>query len=271
MDIQLIEPPVRGRRALVAAAPAAWTRSAAGAPGDAPAVLLVHGAGMDHGVWSAQLRDLGAAGLRAFAPDLPGHGRSEGPALPSVEEMGRWLVDLIDALGCGRAVLCGHSMGALAALAAARAAPGRAAGLALLGAGDRMAVNADLLDLARADPPAANRLLAKWSLSRGADPAAAAALAGSMDRAAAGTLHADLAACDAWPGPRGEGAPPGCPVLAVLGSADRMAPPEGGRRLAAALGGRVVEIEGAGHMMTIEAPGAVSAALVEAFGNQGGT
>ena len=47
-----------------------------------PAVVFIHGAQQDHSCWLLQSRWFAHHGYAALAPDLPGHGRSEGP-LPS--------------------------------------------------------------------------------------------------------------------------------------------------------------------------------------------
>ena len=41
-----------------------------------PAVILLHGAGGNHLHWPPEIRRL--AGQRIYAPDLPGHGKSDG-------------------------------------------------------------------------------------------------------------------------------------------------------------------------------------------------
>ena len=104
---------VAGRRAFAATGGRAFDPSL-------PAVAFVHGAGMDHSVWALQTRWFAWHGHAVLAADLPGHGRSEGPPLGTVEEMADWLLALVAGSGAGRAALVGHSMGALAALAAAR-------------------------------------------------------------------------------------------------------------------------------------------------------
>ena len=75
-----------------------------------PTSLWLHGAGMDHSVWPLQARHFAYRGWNALALDLPGHGRSEGDLLTSIEAMADWLARLIDALGIARASLVGHSM-----------------------------------------------------------------------------------------------------------------------------------------------------------------
>ena len=86
------------------------------AAADAPAVVFIHGAGMDHTVWALPARHFARKGLCVVAPDLPGHGRSSAPAngapaLASVEEMASWVGSLLDALSIATAAVVGHSMG----------------------------------------------------------------------------------------------------------------------------------------------------------------
>src|SRR4051812_22340975 len=97
-----------------------------------PAIVFVHGAQHDHSVWTGQSRRFAENGWRVLAVDLPGHGRTPGPALASVEAMADWLLALLDAAGVASALLAGHSMGSLVALEAAARQPARVRGLALL-------------------------------------------------------------------------------------------------------------------------------------------
>ena len=90
-----------------------------------PAILFVHGAANDHSVWHLPARYFAHHGFAVAAIDLPGHGRSEGAPLETIDDMAAWLGRARDAIGLGRAVLAGHSMGALIVLSAAAAAPER--------------------------------------------------------------------------------------------------------------------------------------------------
>src|SRR3954447_15078500 len=92
---------------------------------NAPLIVLIHGAGMDHSVWSLQARYLAHHGRAVLAVDLPGHGRSGGAALGSIAELADWVPALLDAAGVKQAALVGHSMGAITALEAAGRHPDR--------------------------------------------------------------------------------------------------------------------------------------------------
>ena len=61
--------------------------------GSKPPVVFIHGAQHDHSVWILQSRYLAHHGSPVVALDLPGHGRSSGPALRSVEDMAARLID----------------------------------------------------------------------------------------------------------------------------------------------------------------------------------
>ena len=235
-----------------------------------PDVVLVHGAANDHSVWSLQSRYVAHHGRNAYAVDLPGHGRSAGPAVTSVDALAGWLADFMAAAGIGRATLVGHSLGSLAALAAAARAPDRVAALALLGTAVPMPVSEGLLDAARADDHVAFELINGWSFSAGAklrgNRQPGVWMTGNtmrlMERTAPGVLYADLAACNDYAGGLAAAGGVRCPVLLVQGARDIMAPPANARALAAALHDvRSVMLPDCGHAMMSEAPDAVLDAL----------
>ena len=82
-----------------------------------PALVFVHGAANDHSVWALSSRYFAHHGCNVLAVDLPGHGRSGGAALATVEAIADWIPRVLDAAGIGRAALVGHSLGSLVVLA----------------------------------------------------------------------------------------------------------------------------------------------------------
>ncbi len=70
-----------------------------------PTVVFVHGAQCDHSVWILQSRYLAHHGYGVLAVDLPGHGRSEAPALASVGELADWVTAVQDAAGVKQAAI----------------------------------------------------------------------------------------------------------------------------------------------------------------------
>lgn len=241
---------------------------------EAPAILLIHGAGHDHHVWDDVAAALASAGLRTLAPDLPGHGGSDGPALPDVDALAAWSMQLVDALGLAQVCLGGHSMGSLIALAAAAQTPGRVARLVLVGSIAPMPVSPALLDAARSDPARAYAMINKWSfgpvevLGEARLQTLAARNQQRMERQAAGSLAADLAACNAWQRGLTAAAAVRCPTLLICGERDRMTPASSVKPLFDALLGachsaRMIQLPGAGHSMMDEAPASVSDSIRE--------
>lgn len=239
---------------------------------DAQPMVLVHGAGHDHSVWQEVAPALAAAGLRVIAPDLPGHGGSAGEAVPDIGQRAGWLLRLLDTVDLTSAWLVGHSMGSLIALAAATRAPQRVRGLVLIGSVAPMPVSPFLLEAARDDPRRAHALITKFSfapaemLGAARRERLAADNAALMARQPAGTLLADLEACNAWQAGLRDAAVLRCATLLICGELDRMTPPDAVKPLfdacAASPGGaRMITLAGAGHAMMNEAAGAVSDAI----------
>ena len=98
-------------------------------------VVFVHGAGLDHSFFGLQSRYFGYHGRNVLALDLPGHGRSEGPPLPTIAAMADWVFSVLDAQEIAAASIVGHSMGALIALDAANRQPERVQRIACIGVG----------------------------------------------------------------------------------------------------------------------------------------
>jgi pimeloyl-ACP methyl ester carboxylesterase len=235
-----------------------------------PAVVFVHGAANDHSVWLLQSRYFAHHGKSVLAVDLPGHGRSAGAALGSVDAIADWLPRVLDAAGLAQAALVGHSMGALAALACAARHPARVAKVALLGPAVPMEVSEALIDAAKANDHVAYELINGWSTSAGkqlgGNTVPGMWLLGSairlMERTAPGVLHTDLVACSAWTGGLEAAAAVRCPSLVVIGARDIMAPPRAAKGLVETLAGaRVVTLPDTGHAMMAEQPDAVLDAL----------
>ncbi len=242
-----------------------------------PAIVFVHGAQQDHSCWTLQSRWFAHHGHATLVPDLPGHGRSGGKPLLSVEAMADWIVALLDAAGIERATLVGHSMGSLAGLEAAARHADRVSGLALIGTSVPMAGSEALLDAAANDEAKAMAMINGWSHSprgrMGGNRVPGMWMFGAnqrlMERQAPGVIATDLAACSAYA--NGEAAAAaaavagaGCPTLIVAGTRDRMTPVRNTRLLSEMLPhAKVQTLPGAGHAMMAEQPDALLDALIE--------
>ena len=242
-----------------------------------PCVVFVHGALHDHSGWALLARWCAHHGHSVLALDLPGHLRSAGPALASVEEAADWLLAVLTAAGVERAALVGHSMGSLMVLEAAARAPQRASRLVLLGTAYPMPVAAALLETALAEPLRAIDQVNAWSYTglaaKPSFPGPGMWLHGAnrmlMRRVqggyAAGNLfHHEFSLCQRYQGGLQAAAKVACPSSFILGQADQMTPPRLSNALAAALKARV-HLVPAGHNMVQEVPDAVLAALRDAL------
>ena len=235
-----------------------------------PTVVFVHGGQQDHSIWILQTRYLAHHGYSVLAVDLPGHGRSEGPPLPTIEAMTGWLIGLLDAAGAQRAAIVGHSMGSLIAIEAAGGTPSRIDRIALVGTAFPMKVSDALLAAAREDEPRAFDMINLWSRSaisvRPGCPGPGFSVLNEgrrlMERQKPGVLFNDFNACNAYEGGLERARTVTCPALFVLGARDLMTPLRAARSLIDAIAdSTVVEIPGCGHAMTDERPDAVLDAL----------
>src|SRR5690348_7692006 len=242
-----------------------------GQPFDAglPTVVFLHGAGFDHSAWALHSRWFAHHGFGVLAPDLPGHGRSQGKLLTSIEALADWTVAVLDAAGAARAKLIGHSMGSLIALETAARHPARVNELCLIATSDAMAVSADLLGAAEKNDHDAIDMVSIWGLGFPAEIGGSLApgvwmhggAQRTLEAAKPGVLHADLAACNAYRDATAAARATNVPVTLVLGERDMMTSVKNGRALAAAFpNARTVVLKGAGHMMMAERPDEVLAA-----------
>lgn len=236
-----------------------------------PTLVFVHGAELDHSVWALQARYLAHHGFGVLAVDLPGHGRSPGTPLPSVEAMATWVAQLLDAAQVKRAALIGHSMGSLIATELAGSHPDRVTRLALIGAAFPMRVADELLAATRDDEPRAQNMVNVWSHAGVAhypsNPGPGSWVHGSnlrlMQRQKPGVMHADFNACNAYAAGQDRAAAVACPTLIVTGSRDVMTPVRAGREFAKAFrDAKVVQLDGAGHNLMAERPDEVLDTLI---------
>lgn len=94
-------------------------------------VVLVHGVRTSRTMWRAHAEMLGAAGVRATAVDLPGHGERRGEPF-TLDAAVAAVRDAVDALG-GRALVVGLSLGGYVAIEHRARHPEQSLGLVAAG------------------------------------------------------------------------------------------------------------------------------------------
>ncbi len=228
-------------------------------PGGPPAVLFIHGAGGNALLWGRVLNAL--PGVDAIALDLPGHGRSAGPGYSTIADYAATALAAADALALEALVVAGHSMGGAIALELALHAPARVVGLALISTTARLAVAPALLQQLVDDPAQARQ----WIVDIGYGPGIPAAVrqlgARQLAAVAPAVLHGDFLACNRYDA-RARLPEVRCPALVLCGTEDRLTPPKYVRALQEGLpAARLELVAGAGHMLPLERPEAVAAAI----------
>ncbi len=238
-----------------------------------PCVVFIHGAMHDHSGWTLLARWCAHHGFGVLAINQPGHGRSDGAPLASIEALADWTLALMSAAGVARATLVGHSMGTLIALEAAARSPERVTRLVLLGTAYPMKVSDALLGTAREAPHRAIDMVNALSISTLASKPSypgpgmwvhgsnRALMRNQQDRQLQTNLFEhDFRLCDAYAGGTAAMARVHCPTTLIVGARDQMTPPKATQALAAALKAAVVTVA-AGHHLMAEAPDAVLAGL----------
>jgi len=240
-----------------------------------PTLMFVHGAAMDHTVWTLFSRYFARHGYNVLAVDLPGHGHSAGTPLATIEAMATWLLALFDEMKIESAIIAGHSLGALVALETAARAPVRVKKIALLGFSYPMPVGAPLLEAARRNEHAAIDMLMIWGhdylAQLGGNEVPGLGIIAPIQRivegAAKDVLYTDLNACHTYTGGAEAAQRVQCPVHLILGDRDRMTPLKGARAFMANF--KQVELsllKDCGHGMLEERPEKTYRALAAAAG-----
>ncbi|HZM35840.1 MAG TPA: alpha/beta hydrolase [Burkholderiales bacterium] len=232
-----------------------------------PTVVFLHGAGLDHSSFALQSRYFGYHGWNVLALDFPGHGRSEGPPIPTVQGMTEWVIQVLHVLEVEKAAIVGHSMGSLVAAEAAARHPQRVERIALIATAYPMKVTETFLDAARRNDLAALDMHTIWGhglqVPLSGNPSPGMWMHGDnqarVRRLAPGVLYNDLNAVHEYVF-SGE---VGCPALFILGRRDVMTPPRNAQALQEKLkNARTVLVSGAGHSLMSEAPDETLDALI---------
>ncbi len=274
-------------------------------PAAGPLVLLLHGFPELSLSWRHQLPALGAAGLRAVAPDLRGYGRSGGREGPfDLRTLADDVAGLVAALGRTRAAVVGHDWGGAVAWGTALHRPEVVERLAVLDCPHPAALAHELRHNLRQLRRSLYMLffqlpwIPEWMLSRrGGEQVGRALRGGSHVRqafsweatrpyrqafsdpaAARAALGYYRAAFRGFLSRRSRGTAPtriAAPTLILWGRHDRflgletLAPARLAPFFAPGNEPTVQIVEGAGHFLQNEAPEEVSAALVRFLGGMG--
>ena len=236
----------------------------AGAP-DAPPLVLIMGWGGDHTAWALQVPAF-AAEHRVIALDNRGAGQSEVPDAPyTIAGMAGDVVGLMDALGIGRAHICGASMGGMIAQELTLRHPERVRTLGLhctapvIDAYGRFLIDTLLAVKARGDREENVRAIMPWILCRKTMAERPDFIRFWIDRALTYPYPIGLAGLSRQAGAirshdtlarLGEIR---VPTLITTGTEDILVPPTSSREIHARIpGSELATFEDAGHLHFIE-------------------
>ena len=220
-----------------------------------PSILLMHGSGLTHIVWSLHEQFYSANGFNVLSVDLPGHGDSEGPSLKSIEEISDWINSLIGTLDIPKIIVVGHSQGTLVGIDFASRYPKLIDKLVLVAGSNKMPVNKDLIDLAEAGDEKAVLLMMKWGYEGskafiGGNPVKKIV---NSSRAIREILAVDLNACNNYKDGENAIKKINCSTLCIFGDLDKMVPVKVGIKMSEQIKNCETKIiSDCGHMIIFE-------------------
>jgi 3-oxoadipate enol-lactonase len=238
-------------------------------PRDAPPVVFLHGNGPSCRQFAPQFATL-TDRYRLIAPSLRGHGRSDMPNAPTVEDftvarLAEDVLAVLDHLEVERAHLVGNSLGGLVGFELATTTPERLATLTTFGTTAQLRSSAALVWTVRATVGLLGTTVTGRLAGRSAaDPEVGRRIASLMaeaDRRAVGFVSRNIATYDYTPALRGSPVP----WLLLRSEFDRGINRVLGSTLAvidAREDAQLVDLAAAGHFANLDQPAAFDAALV---------
>ena len=220
-----------------------------------PSILLMHGSGLTHIVWSLHEQFYASQGFNILSVDLPGHGNSEGPSLKSIEEISDWVKSLMNVLNIKKIIIIGHSQGCLVGIDFASRYPNLINSLVLVAGCYKMPVNQDLINYAEAGDEKAILLMMKWGYEGskafiGGNPVKKII---NSSREIREVLAVDLNACNNYKGGKESLEKINCQTLCIFGDLDKMVPLEIGNKMTSMIKNSEKKIiNNCGHMIIFE-------------------
>ena len=218
-------------------------------------IILIHGAGQSHIVWSLTEKYLSNQGCNVFSLDLPGHGNSEGESLKSIEKIADWLEKVITKIGIDELTILGHSQGCLIALEYNYKFSKKVKNLIFVAGSYKLPVNQDLIDMSLSGDMESLNLIMKWGYGHskqfiGGNPLSK--ILGST-REIREILAIDLIACNNYKNGIKAIERIKCSTLFIFGELDKMITVDKGKEFAALVpNSKIHVIKNCGHMITLE-------------------
>jgi len=220
-----------------------------------PSILLMHGSGLTHIVWSLHEQFYVSLGFNVLSVDIPGHGNSEGPALTSIEKISDWIKTLMQEIDIQKIIIIVHSQGSLVTIDFASRYPELTEKIVLVAGSNMMPVNQDLIDLAEVGDEKAVSLMMKWGYEGskafiGGNPVKKII---NSARDIREILAVDLKACNNYKSGENAIKKINCATLCIFGDLDKMVPLKIGLKMAEQIkNSKIKIIDDCGHMIIFE-------------------
>lgn len=218
-------------------------------------IILLHGSGQSHVVWSLTTQFLSDQKKNVFAIDFPGHGNSEGESLKTIEEMAEWLNKAINKLGANKVTLVAHSQGCLVALEYFSKFPNNVRNIVFVAGSYEIPVNKNLIELALAGDMESLNLMMKWGYGSskqfiGGNPLQKIL---NSSREVRDVLAIDLIACNNYKNGISAVKKINIPTFFIFGELDKMIKLEKGKEFAQLVPNSQIHIiKNCGHMVILE-------------------
>ncbi len=232
-------------------------------PAEGPALVLVHGAGGTHFSWPTTLRL--APFAAAYTLDLPGHGRSPAPGRSTIDAYADVVSEFVTTLNLPQVVVGGISMGGAVAQTLGLRQPDWLTGLLLVGTAAALPVGDAILHHILPEFAAAMRLVARLEWPKGTPDTQIELSYQELISTTPEVVYADFAACHAFD-VRSRLHQIAVPTLVIAGTVDKLTPLPQMEYLAQNIPqATLCPFTGAGHMVALEHPEPVAAAVAAWF------
>jgi pimeloyl-ACP methyl ester carboxylesterase len=245
VKIQVIEPPVLGSE-------------------KEPALLFIHGAGLNASIWDAQANHFRGKHL-VYRLELPGHGGSDSSGEGEISAYATWVRQVIEKLfQSGAYALVGHSMGGAIALELAAKPLRGLHSLVLVATGAKLGVTPIVFQMLKENPDAFFETIDRVGFSAGTSRNVRDRVIELTKKCVPSVIFKDFQACDRFD-IRERLKNILLPTLIVCGEEDLLTPAKYSRYLHEMISASSLAIiPGAGHMIMAEQPERLNRAI-EAF------
>ncbi len=224
-------------------------------------IIFIHGAGGSSSFWRYQLNNLPR--VNTLAIDLPGHGRSDGQGMDTIEDYASAVIDFIRTIKMPNPIPCGLSMGGAIVLQLLLDYPESLTAGILINTGARLKVAPVIFETLENNYDDFLEMMGRLVSGKNTDFRYIQRFKEEIARCKPEVIRRDFQACNGFDVMQRLGSIT-LPVLVVSAEDDQMTPPKYGEYLknniSNAIGAHIMD---AGHILPIEKPGSFNRAITE--------